>query len=29
MYYGHEVDKADQHTYTTTVIPLSGRMAGV
>ena len=24
MYYGHEVDKADQHTYTTTVIPYRG-----
>ena len=24
MYYGHEVDKADQHTYTATVIPYRG-----
>ena len=24
MYYGHEVDKAEQHTYTTTVIPYRG-----
>ena len=24
MYYGHEVDKADQHTYTTTVNPYRG-----
>jgi len=24
MYYGHEVDKADQHTYTSTVIPYRG-----
>ena len=24
MYYGHEVDKADQHTYTATVIPQRG-----
>ena len=29
MYYGHEVDKADQHTYTATVIPVPRRMAGV
>ena len=24
MYFGHEVDKADQHTYTATVIPYRG-----
>ena len=24
MYYGHEVDKTDQHTYTATVIPYRG-----
>ena len=24
MYYGHEVDKADQHTYSATVIPYRG-----
>ena len=24
MYYGHEVDKSDQHTYTATVIPYRG-----
>ncbi len=24
MYYGHEVDKAEQHTYTATVIPYRG-----
>ena len=24
MYYGHDVDKADQHTYTATVIPYRG-----
>ena len=24
MYYGHEVDKADQHTYNATVIPYRG-----
>ena len=24
MYYGHEIDKADQHTYTATVIPYRG-----
>jgi len=24
MYYGHEVDEADQHTYTATVIPYRG-----
>ena len=24
MYYGHEVDKAEQHTYTSTVIPYRG-----